>query len=102
MPAARAGQLVRHRRDGGHVPVRQRAGDRDRLYRRSRVPFRVASIASTASGGSIDRFATVSLRTAVAVAVGAPQVGRRVLAAPAPLVHVRLPNSDYVNSALFT
>ena len=29
----------------------------------SRVPFRVASIASTASGGSIDRFATVSLRT---------------------------------------
>ncbi len=32
---------------------------------RSREPFRVASIASTASGGSIDRFATVSLRTAV-------------------------------------
>ena len=29
----------------------------------SRAPFRVASIASTASGGSIDRFATVSLRT---------------------------------------
>ena len=28
-------------------------------------PFRVASIASTASGGSIDRLATVSLRTAV-------------------------------------
>ena len=31
----------------------------------SRAPFRVASITSTASGGSIDRFATVSLRTAV-------------------------------------
>ena len=27
-------------------------------------PFSVASIASTASAGSIDRFATVSLRTA--------------------------------------
>ena len=30
----------------------------------SRAPFRVASIASTASGGSIERLATVSLRTA--------------------------------------
>ena len=36
------------------------------------------------------------------VAVGAPQVGRRVLAALALLVHVRLPNSDYVDPALFT
>ena len=65
-------------------------------------PFSVASIASTASAGSIDRLATVSLRTARAVAVGAPQVGRRVLAALALLVHVRLPNSDYVNPTLFT
>ena len=36
------------------------------------------------------------------VAVGASQVGRRVLAALALLVHVRLVNSDYVNPALLT
>ena len=64
-------------------------------------PFSVASIASTACGGSFDRFARVSLRTAP-VAVGASQVGRHVLAALHVLVHVRLVNSDYVNPALLT
>ena len=96
-------QRVRHRRDGGHVPVRQRPGDRDRLSHREKP---------RAFQGRLDRVDRLRRQHRQvghglvahrgAVAVGAPQVGRRVLAAPALLVHVRLPNSDYVNSALFT
>ncbi len=96
-------QRVRHRRDGGHVPVRQRPGDRDRLSHREKpraLQGRLDRVDRLRRQRRQVRHGLVAHRGAVAV--GAPQVGRRVLAAPALLVHVRLPNSDYVNSALFT
>jgi len=61
------------------------------------APLSPASIQSTMWPGNADRLATVSLRTPLALAVGAPQIRRKVLAGVAQLVHVRLPDSDYVN-----
>ena len=64
------------------MPVRQRAGDGDRCLagRDQDPPFSAAATASTICPAAFDRFARVSWRTCPAVAVGAAQQPRLVLA----------------------
>ena len=57
-------QLGCHGMHRGDVPMRQRAGDGDRLPGRHQpLALQVASTAATVSAGSADKFASVSCRT---------------------------------------